>query len=576
VSLVERMTAALNALMPGAERWLVAVSGGSDSVAALRLLLEADADVVVGHVDHRLRPSSTSDAEFVKDLCASLRVRLAATSVDVGAVAKERGWNVEDAARRVRYSFLHSVAGEQGADGIVVAHTRDDQAETFLWQAVRGAAFPAGMPARRGLVVRPLLGVRRSELRDYLVRIGQTWREDETNEDIGGQDRAWVRHEVLPLLTDRYPRAPETLARTAEGLADVREALMDLAAQRYGTQEISVAALSGEPPGLQRAALAGLLRRAGITPGHEVVDEAMAAVASAAADEGAPPWRRDAGSGKVLRVAYGRVSVVPSRKVRSREPRRVLAASDVLAVLADHARRGAPSLNEHAVATLVTEHGEDLVLRHRLPGDRIRLSGGSKLVADLLVDRKVPREDRDDLWVLAAGHDVFWVEGIAAAAGVLDPEERGDRHWMRLALQQAEEAFAAGEVPVGAVVVRDGEMLFAARNRTEVEDDHSAHAEVLALRGAGEAAGDRRLVGATLYVTLEPCPMCFGAVLQTRVERVVYGAENLREGALGGVVDLRAGRFKRLPEVEGGLMAKESARLLSDFFAERRNGGPRG
>lgn len=568
MSLVERVTAALDQLLPGGRRYLVAVSGGADSVAALRLLLETGRDVVAGHVDHRLRESSAEDAAFVADLCRGLGVRLESASVDVMAVARRRGWNLEDAARRVRYEFLHRVAAELGADAIVVAHTRDDQAETFLRQALRGTAFPAGMPARRGLVVRPLLGVGREALREYLRARGQPWREDETNLDVAGQERAWLRHRVMPELAERYPRAAEGLARTAGAVADARDALMAVAAQRHGVTSLSVAALAREGRGLQRAAVAGLLEAAGVTPGHELLDEALAVVAEAASGRRAP-WRRDVGAGKVLRVAYGRVEVVshPGQPAARAVP--VASLDDLEAALGGSE---APRPSAQALAALAAEHGGDLVVRPRQRGDRIRLAGGTKLVSDLLVDRKVPREERDALRVLAAGDEVFWVEGVAAVPGLLGEPPKDDAHWMREALREAQGAAAAGEVPVGAVVVRDGAVLAAARNRTEADRDPSAHAELLALKAAAAATGDWRLQGATLYVTLEPCPMCLGAVLHTQLARVVYGAENLREGALGSVIDMRAGRFKRLPEVEGGVLAKESGALLARFFEERRRG----
>ncbi len=141
---------------------------------------------------------------------------------------------------------------------------------------------------------------------------------------------------------------------------------------------------------------------------------------------------------------------------------------------------------------------------------------------------------------------------------------------MRRALELAAGASAAGELPVGAVVVLDGAVVGEGANRTERDRDPTAHAEVLALRAAAAARGDWRLAGATLYVTLEPCPMCLGAVLQTRVARVVFGADNVREGALGGTVDLLAGDLKRRPEVRGGVLAREGAELLTAFFRARR------
>jgi len=146
-----------------------------------------------------------------------------------------------------------------------------------------------------------------------------------------------------------------------------------------------------------------------------------------------------------------------------------------------------------------------------------------------------------------------------------------DERWMRRALDEARRAPAHGDVPVGCVVVRDGAVVAAARNERELRQDPTAHAEVLAIRDAAIALGGWRLVGCTVYVTLEPCPMCAGALLQARPERVVYGAPEPASGAAGSVVDIF--RDPRLPTripVEGGVMAVEAADLLRAFFAERR------
>ncbi len=582
------MRRSLAALAPGTSNWLVAVSGGADSVAALHLLLSLAAgsgggeggwQVSAAHLDHRLRPGSADDARFVAELCEELEVPLRSAAVDVAQVASDRRWNLEEAARRVRYRFLHDAARRMGADAIVVAHTRDDQAETFLRQALRGSAFPAGMPARRGKIVRPLLTVGREALRRYLDQLGQTWREDPSNADVAGQERAWLRHEVTPLLRSRYPHASAQLARTAAGLGEARDAVDEVAARLYGTASLSVIAVATAPAALQRAALAGLLKASGVEPRFDLLEEARAALRRVSVLDdptSAAPWRRSVGRGKVLRIAYGRAEVVSEAERDGRLPLRVAshAALQRSLELSGGVPRDVP--DERAVTGLLLEHGE-LALRQRASGDRIRLPGGTKLVSDLLIDLKVPREERDALRLLAAGSDVLWLEGVAVAHGIdlggEGGEARvlaGDRRWMGLALEQAEVAAAAGELPVGAVVVRHGEMLAAAHNASHVGHDATAHAELIALRRAGAAEGDWRLSGATLYVTLEPCPMCFGAVLQTQLERVVFGAANVREGALGSVVDLRIGRWKRVPEVEGGLMAKESARLLRRFFAGRR------
>jgi tRNA(adenine34) deaminase len=146
-----------------------------------------------------------------------------------------------------------------------------------------------------------------------------------------------------------------------------------------------------------------------------------------------------------------------------------------------------------------------------------------------------------------------------------------DQRCMQRALELAREAAAAGEVPVGAVLVRDGETLGEGRNQPIAQHDASAHAEMVALRAAGQVAENYRLPGSTLYVTLEPCPMCAGALVHGRVERVVFAAADPRTGAGGSVFDLmRDARLNHRCVVEGGLLEAESAALLREFFAARR------
>src|SRR5262245_44216770 len=148
--------------------------------------------------------------------------------------------------------------------------------------------------------------------------------------------------------------------------------------------------------------------------------------------------------------------------------------------------------------------------------------------------------------------------------------EADERH-MRLALQLAEVAARKGDVPIGAVVARGPEVLGSAGNERELRRDPTAHAEVLALRQAAERLGGWRLLETTIYVTLEPCPMCAGAITLARVPRLVYGAADPKGGAVGGVIDLfDAPVVNHRPSVEGGLPATESAELLADFFSSRR------
>ena len=149
-----------------------------------------------------------------------------------------------------------------------------------------------------------------------------------------------------------------------------------------------------------------------------------------------------------------------------------------------------------------------------------------------------------------------------------------DERWMRRALDLARTAEAAGEVPVGAVLVSGGEERGAGANAPISTCDPSAHAEILALRAAGRRAGNYRLPGCTLYTTLEPCPMCAGAIVHARVRRLVYAARDLRWGAGGSVFDiLGSTKLNHRVEVTAGVLAAESAELLEAFFRARR--GPR-
>ena len=151
--------------------------------------------------------------------------------------------------------------------------------------------------------------------------------------------------------------------------------------------------------------------------------------------------------------------------------------------------------------------------------------------------------------------------------GLFAPDER----WMNEALRLAREAAARGEVPVGAVVVRDGHIIATAHNRRELDRDPTAHAELLAVRAAARALDDWRLEEATVVVTLEPCPMCAGALWAARVGGVVFGAPDLKAGSTGSLYNLGADpRLNHTYDVRGGVLAVECGEVLSDYFAARR------
>ena len=208
-------------IRPGARVGL-GVSGGADSVALLRIFAELRAQlgitIFVLHFHHQLRGAEADEDErFVKALAEELRVPSECGRADVAAEAKRNGWNLEDAARRLRYQFFASVTAAHSLDCVAVAHTANDQAETVLSHLLRGTGIAglAGIYPVAGLIVRPLLELERAELREYLAALGQSWREDATNQDTS-RTRARIRHELIPLLLRDFDGSAVTrLARLA-------------------------------------------------------------------------------------------------------------------------------------------------------------------------------------------------------------------------------------------------------------------------------------------------------------------------------------------------------------------------
>jgi tRNA(Ile)-lysidine synthase len=272
-------------LIVSGDRVGVAVSGGADSVALLRLLddLRAQLGIIllVVHFDHKLRKESADDARFVEQLAKRLGLKFIAGAADVAAEAARNKWNLEDAGRRLRYAFFEDVVKRGEANRIAVAQTMDDQAETVLARVLRGSGPSglAGILATNGAVVRPLLAVRRADLRQYLRSIGQQWREDATNRDTTRQ-RARIREKLLPLLENEFSASAteqlRKLARLSAEEAAFWNALVDdryraLATGDGKTVSISIARLlsplalrplqgdaSGEP---QRSLTERLIRR---------------------------------------------------------------------------------------------------------------------------------------------------------------------------------------------------------------------------------------------------------------------------------------------------------------------------
>ena len=484
---------------------VLAISGGGDSVALAHLVRWAERRAVVAHLDHALRPGSGEDLLFVRDLAQRLGFPFYGERVEVGRIARERGENLEALAREVRYAFLHRVAKEVGAKAILTAHTLDDQAETVLLKLLQGTARGLGIREKEGLVVRPLLPFAREELRAYLLGLGEAWREDPTNQDLA-LDRNYLRLSVLPLILERFPRAKEALARFARAQEEEEAFLEEMAAARllpdprFFVPAYRALPLLRAPEAVRRRALRRILEGLDLRPEARLIallEEALRGKA------GTLP------GGYVARRHLGTLFLIPPN------PKLPLPKG----------------------------------FRRPLPGDYLERPFGRKRLVEFLAEKGVPRELRP-LW------PVKGEEGrVEAVLGLFPPSE--EEGLMGLALEEARKAYAEGEVPVGAVLVLEGEV-HGERNRVEATKDPTAHAEVLLLRRLG-----KRARGGRLFVTLEPCRMCHHALLEAGVE-VVYGAENLKEGALT--------RYGQGGGLRGGLREGECAKLLRDFFARLREG----
>lgn len=472
---------------------VLAVSGGGDSVAMAHLVRASGRQAVIAHLDHGLRPDSHLDAAFVEALGRRLGFPVFLERADL-----PREGNLEARARAARYAFLYRVAKAVKARAILTAHTLDDQAETVLFQLLKGTGRALGIREKQGLVVRPLLGLGRQALRAYLEALREAWREDPTNQDPA-LDRNYLRLTVLPLLETRFPGAKAALARFAriqqeeDAFLEKEAARRLLADPRFFVPAYRVHPLLSAPQALRHRALRRLLEALDLRPEVRLV--------------------------QLLEEALrGRVATLPGGILARRK-------EGVLFLIPEEPRLPLPS-----------------EFRRPKPGDR--LASGKRLF-EALAEMGLPKELRR-LWpVRAEGERVVEVYGQAETP-------------MHLALEEAKAALKEGEVPVGAVLLH-GDRLLRAHNRVEALKDPTAHAEMLLLREVGE----KSLEGATLYVTLEPCLMCYGALRQAGV-RIVYGTENLKEGALT--------RYGVGEGMLGGLLEAECAKLLTGFFRSRREG----
>ena len=397
------------------KRVLIALSGGADSVALAAMLADARKEygltLFAAHVDHAIRPESAADAAFCKALCARLDIPLHAVRVDVPAEAERSGEGLESAARRLRYEALRRIQGEVRADAIALAHHMDDQAETVLMHLARGAGPEGigGMRAVSGDLYRPLLGLRKAELVEYLRVRGLPWREDATNR-VPDTPRNALRLHGIPELEKCYPQFVRAAARYAQSaqiesdlVADLTRSYLDRASAS-GPFHAWLDVSDPPHPAVLRRALRAMCRR-------DVDFEQIGALEALC---GAAKGKLDLGFCCAERAGR-RLYFVPKRlpEIAPAE----LALDGVTRLPGIGSVRAAPCepvpIREDPFRQALSADAlQGAVLRTRRPGDRVRPLGcGDKLLSDWFIDRKVDRPLRDVTALVARGSRVLWVVG---------------------------------------------------------------------------------------------------------------------------------------------------------------------
>jgi tRNA(Ile)-lysidine synthase len=454
-SLVAGLESALDThgLLGGHNHVLLAVSGGADSVALLLamngLKRSRGFKITVAHLDHRLRGAEgRGDAEFVEALARRLRVPCVTGRSDVRRLATRKRISIEMAAREARYRFLARTARDCGATAIATAHTADDQAETVLLRLARGSGMSGlaairwrgrvsdlgiGIPASEIELIRPLLDISRTGIESFLRGQGQAWRTDASNA-APAFHRNRVRHELLPLLETRLnPSIRTVLRRTAEIVGEEDAWLDEMAAGLVaecvdGGGQLAREALIAWPPALVRRAVRVWLVQCGVPAGvvdYAAVERVRALAGQARGTRSVSlkgPWR-------VVR-RYGRLAVEPSRpacptfRVALNLPGETLLPEQGLRVVivrgegvvreAGHTPGQLPasaSLSRQAVGR------RRLYLRSVQAGDRMQPYGmrGSRKLQDVLVDAKVPADQRGAIPILECGGQIAWLPGYRIA-----------------------------------------------------------------------------------------------------------------------------------------------------------------
>jgi len=438
-------------LVPGT-RVVVAVSGGSDSVALLRLLCSLresfHLDLICAHFNHQLRGAeSDADEAFVLGLAGSLAVPCEMGSEDVGAYASGHHLSLEEAARELRLRFLRLTALATGAACIATAHTRDDQVETVLFRLLKGTGLRglSGIAPRTGMFIHPLLAVSKQQLQDWLRGQGFTWRDDSSNADLR-YERNFIRTSVIPLIESRFPATRTAVARTAdiaratcdlfekqtEQVTDNIEILEAGDGKHPGALRLARTALANLPDPLLQYALEEVFATSGVGPSFERLTRSTQAIRNGRAGS-----RVTLDDRVMLEVGYRHVYVYGAAFTdRVLEPQEI----GTFPTTVDWFRKRL-TFEERAPSDVPSDLREagakeawfdldvlhlPLSVRHVRAGDRMATFGGHEhKLQDLFVDAKVDRVLRARRPVVCDADGIIWVPALArSATGAVMVESR--------------------------------------------------------------------------------------------------------------------------------------------------------
>lgn len=414
---------------------LVALSGGADSVAMLRILQALDVKCIAAHCNFHLRgEESMRDEQFAHQLCQQLDVPLVVKNFDVSAHQQEHGGSVEMACRELRYEWFEQERQQQGCALIAVAHHGDDQIETFFLNLLRGTGVRglAGMQRLNGNIWRPLLGINRLQVLEYLTSIGQDYVTDSTNAENAFR-RNQLRNIILPVIDQQFPQAKSRILDTMRNLASDRDLLNALAAEAVpAVHHIAINSLCAHPQA--PTLLYHRIRHLGFNR-----DQCEKAIAAARLHH---TGRQFIGNKHIMAINRQTIDIDPIKDGNDIRIAIDLHSNIVTPVSINVSHNNKPFSPKMCNGKDIVAFSDKLlnckrvVLRHWKIGDRFKPFGlnGTKLLSDLFADQKLDYAAKQSAWLMEADGEIIWVLGYRASA--LYPVEKDSQNYILLTIER--------------------------------------------------------------------------------------------------------------------------------------------